>query len=114
MTEPQSLELSPAQIRTLQQLLDAGFQFVTLERITRHVVVEKGGFVALLDPVEGKLRLFGQIGYRVGDGIGVLVDQRGEQAFVWKKHAVAATPELLADYSRVKDELAEILQDAKQ
>lgn len=114
MTEPQSPELTPAQIRTLQQLLDAGFQFVTMERITRHVVVEKDGFVALLDPGEGKLRLYGQIGYRVGEGIGVLVERSGTQSFVWKRETIPVTSELLAAYSRVKKELAEILHGAKQ
>ena len=114
MTEPQSLELTPAQIKALEELSKAGFQFVTMERITRHLVVEKEGFIALLDPGDGKLRLFGQIGYRVRDGIGVLVEQGPKKAFVWKKNSVAATPDLLAVCSRVKKELAEILQDAKQ
>src|ERR1700687_6129734 len=111
MTESQSPELTPGQIRLLENLLAAGFQFANIERITRHLVVERGGFVALLDPAEGKLRLFGQVGYRVGDGIGMLIQQGGEPAFAWKKESVAATPELLKMYSRIKAELTEILGD---
>jgi len=114
MTEPQSLELTPAQITTLQHLLDAGFRFVMMERITRHVVVEKDGFIALLDPSGGNLRIFGQVGYRIGDGIGMLIERGGEQAFVWKNDSVPATPELLTAHSQVKKELAEILADVHQ
>jgi len=114
MPESQSFELTPAQIKTLQRLLASGFQFVPMERITRHVVVEKDGFIALLDPAEGKLKLFGQVGYRVGDGIGMLVEQGRQHSFVWKKQSIPATPVLLSACSRVKKELAEILVDVHQ
>ncbi|MHB8653539.1 MAG: hypothetical protein ACYDA9_06635 [Terriglobia bacterium] len=109
MAEFQSPELTQGQIKALEKLFKAGFQFTCLEHITRHLVVEKSGFVALLDTTDGKLTLFGQVGYRVGDGIGMLIEQRARPAFVWKKQAVAATPELLVAYQRVKAELAELL-----
>ena len=114
MAEYQMPELAQAQIKALEKLLRAGFQFATLEHITRHLVIEKSGFIALLDPSEGKLKLFGQVGYRVGGGIGMLIEQRARPAFVWKKQAVAATPELLSAYARVKSELAAILEDSPQ
>jgi len=109
MTEPGSLEFSGAQIKLLEKLLKAGFQFATVERITRYLAVEKSGFLALLDPANGRLQMFGQVGYRVGAGIGMLTEQGGKPVFVWKKAAISATPNLLTAYSRVKDELAEIL-----
>lgn len=114
MIDQQFSELTPSQIRVFQKLLDAGFQFASMERITRQVVVEKDRFVALLDPAEGKLKLFGQIGYRLGDGIGMLVEQGGQHSFVWKKQSIPATPVLLSGYSRVKKELAEILAGVHQ
>jgi len=104
-----SIEFTASQIKLLEKLLTAGFQFTTIERITRHLVVEKSGFLALLDPANGNLQMFGQAGYRVGDGIGMLTEQGGRPVFLWKKEAILATPELLAVYSRVKDELAKIL-----
>jgi hypothetical protein len=110
MSLSQSAELTPVQIRLLENLLAAGFQFVNMERITRHLLVEKSGFIALLDPAEGQLRLFGQVGYRMGDGIGMLIEQGGRPAFVWKKESVAASSELLAAYERVKIELTEIVK----
>jgi len=109
MAEYRSPELTQGQIKALERLFNAGFQFTSLEHITRHLVIEKSGFMVLLDPTEGKLRLFGQVGYRVGDGIGMLIGQPARPAFVWKKKEVAATPELLAAYQRVKAELAELL-----
>jgi hypothetical protein len=109
MDDPKSLELTTEQIGKLQKLLNAGFQFTVIEHVTRQLAVEKNGFIALLDPADGKLKLFGQIGYRIGEGIGMLVEHSGKPAFVWKKQEVEATPDLLATYQRVKAELTEIL-----
>jgi hypothetical protein len=49
------------------------------------------------------------VGYRVGSGIGVLVERVGGKAFVWKDQSVPATPELLTAYEKVKNELAALL-----
>ncbi len=103
-------ELTPTQVATLEQFLRAGFTFVTLERYARYLGVEKNGFIALLDPVGGKLTVFSQVGYRMGDGIGMLVERGEGKAFVWKDHVIAATPELLAAYDRFKTELGEHLR----
>lgn len=94
-------------METLEELLKAGYRFVTFERYARYLAVEKEGFVALLDSSGGKLKMFGQVGYRMGDEIGMLVEQREGKAFVCHGTSVAATPELLAAYSRVKTELAQ-------
>jgi hypothetical protein len=112
MAEIQPPDFTQAQMNVLDKLLKAGFEFTTLEHITRHLVIEKRGFIALLDPAEGKLKLFGQVGYRVGGGIGMLIEQNARLAFVWKKQAVLATPEHLSEYARVKTELAAILEDS--
>jgi hypothetical protein len=106
MAEP---NLTPKQVATLERFLRAGFTFVTLERYARYLGVEKNGFIALLDPSGGKLTIFSQVGYRIGDGIAMLVVRRGGKAFVWKDQAVAATPELLAAYEQFKGELESLL-----
>jgi hypothetical protein len=111
MDERQPLELSHAQLRTLQRLLANGFELVPMERLTRQVVVERNRFVALLDPSGGKLKVYGQVGYRIGEGIGMLVTRGCRQAFVWKHEGVPATPQLMEEYARVKKELAEILEE---
>jgi hypothetical protein len=40
----------------------------------------------------------------------MLVERAEGKAFVWKGESVAATPELLAGYARVKSELRRLLQ----
>ena len=110
MNEYQKSDLTQGQARVLQRLLQAGFQFANIEHVARHIIVEKAGFIALLDPAGGELKLFGQLGYRVGDGIGMLVERGGKSIFVWKKQEVEATPDLLTVYERVRTELKEILE----
>ena len=102
-------ELSPDQVLCLGSLLKAGFRFVTFERYARYPAVEREGFIALLDVSGGKVRLFGQVGYHIGEGIGMLVERGHERAFVWKGQSVTATPELLAGYERTKLDLRRLL-----
>jgi hypothetical protein len=103
---------TPAQAARLEILLNAGFQFITFEQFARYPAVEKAGFVALLDISGEKVRQFGSVGYHLGSGIGVLVECAGGKAFVWKKESVEATPELLATYERVKQELTGLLAES--
>jgi hypothetical protein len=88
-------KFTPAQIAKLENLLRAGFKFVTIERVERYLGVEKEGFVALLDIAEGRLSIYGQVGYRMGEGIGMLIERPDGKAFVWKKESVQATSEML-------------------
>ena len=110
MFDAQPKELSPGQVAVLESLLKAGFRFVTLERYARYLGVERDEFVALLETSQGKVKLFGQVGYHVGEGIAMLVERAEGKAFVWKGESVAATPELLAAYTRFKSELRRLLQ----
>jgi hypothetical protein len=104
-------QLTPLQIARLESLLRAGFKFVTFESYARYLAVEKKGFVALLEVSGEKVRKFGSVGYHLGGGIGVLVERESGKAFVWKSESVVATPELLADYARVKKELDDVLEE---
>jgi hypothetical protein len=110
MLEAQPRELNPKQIAVLESLLKAGFRFVTFERYARYLGVERDGFVVLLETGEGKVKLFGQVGYHVGEGIAMLVEQAEGKVFVWKGESVAATPELLAGYQRFKVHLERLLK----
>jgi hypothetical protein len=109
--EPSPPAFSPAQIAKLERLLKAGFQFVTFEQFARYPGVEKSGFVALLELAGDSVRIFGSVGYHLGNGIGILVERGGKQAFVWKNESMDATPELLAAYESVKRELNTLLSD---
>jgi hypothetical protein len=109
MAETPPLELNHAQIAILQNLLKAGFELVTLEHVARYLPVQKDRFVALLDPSGGRLAIFGQIGYRMGEGVAMLVERREGKSFVWKDQSVPATSELLDAYERFKSDLEALL-----
>lgn len=94
----------------LKKLLEGGFRLVTLERFARYPAVEKDGMIALLDVSNDDVRIFGQVGYRMGEGIGVLVERAGGKVFVWHQQSVLASPELVAAYDRVREELNELLE----
>ncbi|MBI4166543.1 MAG: hypothetical protein HY508_12490 [Acidobacteria bacterium] len=101
--------LTPEQIKILETLLRAGFRFLTLERYARYFAVEKNGFVALLDPAGGELTVFSQAGFLMGDGIGMLIEERGGKSFVFHGQKTPATPELLIAYEDFKRELGDLL-----
>ena len=103
------LNLTAAQVESLERFLRAGFRFVTFERYARYVAVEKSGFVALLDPSGGKVSLFSQAGYLMDEGIGMLVSKPEGPAFVYHDHSVPATAKLLHAYEQLKSELHELL-----
>ena len=106
MTEP---SLTPAQVAILERFLLAGFRFVTFERYARYIAVEKGGFVALLDPGGGKVALFGQAGYLMDEGIGMLMAKPEGQAFVYHNLSIPVTAELLSAYEHFRTEVRELL-----
>ena len=112
--EVSPLPLSPTQVARLEGLLKAGYQFTTFEQFARYPGVEKAGFVALLDLSGVGVRQFGSVGYHLGNGIGVLIERAGGKAFVWKDRSVEATPELLATYASVKNELAGLLAESAE
>jgi hypothetical protein len=105
MTDAHIAGLTANQVAVLGRLLKAGFTFVSFEKYARFIGVEKEGFVALLDPGEGHFRLFSQVGYRMGDEIGMLVVRQEGKAFVCHDQAVAATAVLLETYARFREEL---------
>jgi hypothetical protein len=106
--------LNPVQVTILERFLRAGFRFLTLERYARYLAVEKNGFVALLDSSGGKLTLFSQVGYLMGDGIGMLVESPEGKAFVHHQQSVPATAELIAVYEQFKNELRELLDPMRR
>lgn len=109
MVEAQTMQLNPVQVAVLESLLEAGFRFVTFERYARYLGVERDGFVALLETGGGNVKLFGQVGYHVGEGIGMLLERAEGKAFVWKGESIAATSELLVAYERFKLDLERLL-----
>lgn len=111
MAEATPPHLHPQQLARLESLLKAGFQFVTFEQFARYPAVEKQSFVALLDLADDRVRLYGSVGYHIGNGIGMLIAHSGGSAFVWKAEKVEATQDLLITYEAIKKELVELLNE---
>ena len=107
------MELTEAHLRRLQRLLEEGFAPISFPLFPAHVGVQKYGFAALLQPVEaGRFQLAAQPGFLIEGNLAVLVEQGGEQWFVWKSRRVRATPKLLADLGRFREELERALEIA--
>lgn len=110
MPEGSGPQVSPAQVAILERVLQAGYTFTRIGKFERYLGVEKDRFVALLDLAGDRVRMFGQVGYLLGEGIGILVERHGKMMFVWHAEEVEATAELLATYREVKEELKRLLE----
>jgi len=107
------VELTEAHLRRLQSLLAAGFAPISFPLFPAHVGIQKYGFAALLQPVEaGRFQLAAQPGLLLEGNISVLVEQGGEQWFVWKSRRVRATAERLGELRRFREELQRGLETA--
>jgi len=96
----------------LARLYQAGFDVQTLERFPRAVAVVRDNCIALLVSSPEGLKLVTTPGWRMGESIGVLVEQSGRQVFVHKSETVEATPERLEILRRFREELESLLAAA--
>ena len=94
----------------LARLYQAGFDVQTLERFPRAVAVLRDNCIALLDSTPNGLKLLTMPGWRMGESIGVLVEQNGRQVFQHKSETVEATPERVAQLQKFKEDLNNLLQ----
>ncbi len=85
---------------------------MTIPHVERYLSVERDGFVAVLEPAASGFAVFGQVGYWMGEGMGVLIERQRRKVFVSHGHTVDATPDLLAEYERFRRELEALLQRA--
>jgi len=96
----------------LARLYQAGFDIQTFERFPRAVGVVRDNCIALLETTPEGLKIAATPGWRVGEGIGVLVQQGGRQVFQYKSETVEATPERLETLRRFREELEKLLAAA--
>ena len=104
------MELGAAQISALDRLAKAGFKLIAIPHVEHYLAVEKEGFAALLEPTGNGLRVFGQAGYRMAEGLGMLVERPEGKAFVWHGESVVATPDLSTRYEQFRNELKVLLE----
>ncbi len=109
MAEFDLKDLTPDQRSALERLLRAGFRFMTLERVERNLAVERNGFVALLELSAAGIKIFGQAGRLMDQGIGMLVEQSGGKVFQCHGETIEASPEMLAEFARMRGDLERAL-----
>jgi len=96
----------------LARLYQSGFDIQTLERFPRAVGVVRDNCIALLEATPEGLRIVAKPGWRMGEVMGVLVEQGGQQVFQYKSETVEATPERLETLRRFREELEHLLASA--
>ena len=81
----------------LQRLYLAGFELQTFDRFPQAIGVLKDGYIAFLIPggPEG-LQILGNVGRRMGESLGPLVERAGRKVFVHKEEIIEATPEMIS------------------
>jgi hypothetical protein len=102
----------PDSASQLARLYQAGFDIQTLDRFPRAVGVVRDNCIALLEATPEGLKIAATPGWRMGESIGVLVDQGGRQVFVHKSETVEATAERLETLRRFREDLDKILAAA--
>jgi hypothetical protein len=103
------LELTDAQLAILERLRARGFQFVAFPLYEKKLGVRKGNCAALLDPADGRLRVFASPAYLVEGNLSVVVTRGQERYFVWKQKRILATPERFEELDRFGRELEDVL-----
>ena len=96
----------------LARLYQSGFDIQTFGRFPRAVGVVRDNCIALLEATPEGLKLATIPGWRMGESIGVLVEQGGRQVFMHKSETVEATPERLETLRRFREELENLLTAA--
>lgn len=89
----------------LQRFYVAGFELETFDRFPKCVGVVRDGCIALLVPSPEGLQVLGTPGWRMGEAIGVLIEQNGRQVFQYKQEIIEATPERLRLLHKFKEDL---------
>ncbi len=75
----------------------------------------KDGYIAFLIPggPEG-LQILGNVGRRMGESLGPLVERGGRKVFVHKEEIIEATPEMISALDQFKAELKGLLRGNPQ
>jgi hypothetical protein len=104
--------LMPDPAEQLQRLYAAGFDLQTFERFPKAVGVLRDGCIAFLAPGPEGLQILGNVGWRMGESLGPLVERGGRKVFVHKEEIIEATPEHIAKLEQFKKDLKDILSGA--
>jgi hypothetical protein len=95
----------------LQRIYLAGFELQTFPQFPKCVGVVRDGCIALLVPGVDGMQILGSPGWRMGEAIGVLVEQNGHKVFQNKDQIVEATQERLDALRRFTNDLNGLLSE---
>ena len=93
----------------LQQLYLAGFELQTFDRFPKAIGVLRDNCIAFLVPGPAGMQILGNVGWRMGESLGPLVERGGRQVFVHKDEVLEATPERIATLERFRTDLRAVL-----
>ncbi len=93
----------------LQRIYLAGYELLTFDRFPKSIGVARGGCIALLEATPAGLRMIGTPGWRMGEVMGVLVEEAGRKVFRAKSEVVEATPARLDELCQFRSELEDLL-----
>jgi hypothetical protein len=96
----------------LQRIYLAGFELQTFPQFPKCVGVVRDGCIALLAPGVDGMQILGSPGWKMGDSIGVLVEQNGRKVFQNKEQIVDATPERMDTLRRFTADLKALLTES--
>jgi hypothetical protein len=100
----------PDSAEQLQKLYVAGFELQTFDRFPKAIGVLRDGCIAFLVPGPEGLQILGNVGWRMGESLGPLVERGGKKVFIHKGEVVEATPERLATFERFRTDLKALLK----
>src|SRR5215469_14545557 len=95
----------------LQRLYLAGFELATFDRFPKAVGVLRDNCIAFLVPGPDGLQILGNVGWRMGESLGPLVERQGRKVFVHKEEVLEATAERIALLEQFRTDLKAILRE---
>ena len=95
----------------LQRLYVAGFELQTFDRFPKAIGVLRDGCIAFLVPDPDGLQILGNVGWRMGESLGPLVERDGRKVFVHKQEVLEATPEMVSILARFRSDLERLLRE---
>lgn len=87
----------------------AGFELETFERFPKAIGVLRAGYIAFLVPGPEGLQILGNVGRRMGESLGPLVERSGRKLFIHKEEEIEATEEMIAELEQFRDDLKRLL-----
>ncbi|HEY7404605.1 MAG TPA: hypothetical protein VIB39_13860 [Candidatus Angelobacter sp.] len=94
----------------LQRLYAAGFDLETFDRFPKAIGVLRDNCIAFLVPGPDGLQILGNVGWRMGESLGPLVERDGHKLFIHKGETLEATAERVATLQKFKTDLKAILR----